>query len=57
MPLTAQDLSIAEGDALTPDNAFDVRDLACSHAGFFRRPAELAGILGDLSARAGAGSR
>ncbi|MFD6066456.1 MULTISPECIES: alpha/beta fold hydrolase [Amycolatopsis] len=57
MPLAAQDLYIAEGDALTPDNPFDVRDLASSHAGFFRRPAELAGILDDLSVRAGAGSR
>ncbi|RSN65039.1 alpha/beta hydrolase [Amycolatopsis sp. WAC 04182] len=57
MPLAAQDLYIAEGDALTPDNPFDVRDLASSHAGFFRRPAGLAGILDDLSVRAGAGSR
>ncbi|MBB5851867.1 alpha/beta hydrolase [Amycolatopsis umgeniensis] len=57
MPLTAQDLYIAEGDALTPDNPYDVRDLESSHAGFFRKPAGLAEILDDLSVRASAGSR
>ncbi|AUI60860.1 alpha/beta fold hydrolase [Amycolatopsis sp. BJA-103] len=57
LPLAVQDLYIAEGDALTPDNPFDVRELASSHAGFFRKPAGLAGILDDLSLRAGAGSR
>ncbi|EME58383.1 alpha/beta fold hydrolase [Amycolatopsis decaplanina] len=57
MPPAVQDLYIAEGDALTPDNPFDVRELASSHAGFFRRPAELAGLLDELSVRAGAGSR
>ncbi|ANN19329.1 esterase [Amycolatopsis orientalis] len=57
MPLAAQDRYIAEGDALTPDNPFDVRDLESSHAGFFRKPAGLAGILDDLSVRAAAGSR
>ncbi|MFD5245519.1 alpha/beta hydrolase [Amycolatopsis sp. NPDC058340] len=57
MPLAAQDLYIAGGDALTPDNPFDVHDLESSHAGFFRRPAGLAAILDRLSVRAGAGSR
>ncbi|RSM63733.1 alpha/beta hydrolase [Amycolatopsis sp. WAC 01376] len=57
MPPAAQDLYIAEGDALTPENPFDVRDLESSHAGFFRRPAGLARILDDVSVRAGAGSR
>ncbi|MEU9687805.1 alpha/beta hydrolase [Amycolatopsis japonica] len=57
MPLAAQDLYIAEADALTPDNLFDVHDLASSHAGFFRRPADLAAILDRLSVRASAGSR
>lgn len=57
MPLAIQDLYIAEADALTPDNPFDVRELESSHAGFLRKPAGLAGILDDLSVRAGAGSR
>ncbi|MEU3628116.1 alpha/beta hydrolase [Amycolatopsis coloradensis] len=57
MPLAIQDLYLAEGDALTPDNPFDVRELESSHAGFFRKPVGLAGILDDLSVRAGAGSR
>ncbi|MFI6305083.1 alpha/beta hydrolase [Amycolatopsis thailandensis] len=58
MPIAVQELYVAEGDALTPDNPFDVRELESSHAGFFRRkPAELAGILDDLSVGAGAGSR
>ncbi|WP_038509719.1 alpha/beta hydrolase [Amycolatopsis japonica] len=57
MPLAVQDRYIAEADALTPDNPFDVHDLASSHAGFFRRPADLAAILDRLSVRAGAGSR
>jgi len=57
MPLPAQELYIAEGDALTPDNPFDVRELESSHAGFLRNPAALAGILDDLSVRAAAGSR
>ncbi|WP_409490204.1 hypothetical protein [Amycolatopsis sp. cmx-11-12] len=57
MPLALQDLYIAEADALTPDNPFDVHELESSHAGFFRKPAGLAGILDDLSVRAGAGSQ
>lgn len=57
MPLAVQELYVAEGDALTPDNPFDVRELESSHAGFLRRPAPLAAILDDLSVRAGAGSR
>ncbi|MFK0250941.1 alpha/beta fold hydrolase [Amycolatopsis azurea] len=57
MPLAAQELYIAEADALTPDNPFDVRELESSHAGFFPKPGPLAGILDDLSVRAAAGSR
>ncbi|MFJ8910035.1 alpha/beta hydrolase [Amycolatopsis sp. NPDC102389] len=57
MPLAVQDRYIAEGDALTPDNPFDVHDLESSHAGFFQRPARLVEILDGLSVREGAGSR
>jgi hypothetical protein len=31
LPLAVQDLMIAEGDALTPENPFDVHSLASSH--------------------------
>ncbi|KZB81330.1 alpha/beta hydrolase [Amycolatopsis regifaucium] len=57
MPLAVQNLYITEGDALTPDNPFDVRELDSGHAGFLRKPAGLAEILDALSVRAGAGSR
>ncbi len=57
LPLAVQDLYIAEGDALTPDNPFDVRELKSSHAGFFREPDEVVDILTELTGRAGAGSR
>jgi len=48
MPLAAQDLYIAEADALTPDNRFEVHSITSSHSGFFRRPAELVEILGRV---------
>ncbi|MBP2336905.1 alpha/beta hydrolase [Saccharothrix coeruleofusca] len=49
MPLALQDRFIAEADALTPDNPFDVRSLDSSHVGFLVRPAEAAGLLADLA--------
>lgn len=38
MPPAAQDLYIAEADALTPDNPFEVHSIPGSHGGFFRNP-------------------
>ncbi|MCP2257332.1 Alpha/beta hydrolase family protein [Streptoalloteichus tenebrarius] len=43
-----QDLLIREADALTPDNPFEVRDLATSHLGFVRQPSAMAKILDSL---------
>ncbi|WP_062208331.1 alpha/beta fold hydrolase [Streptomyces sp. NBRC 109706] len=48
LPVAMQDRLIAEADALTPDNPYDVHTLATSHAGFVLRPTELAAILTDL---------
>lgn len=48
MPLAAQDLYIAEADALTPDNPFVVHSIRSSHTGFFRQPGEVADILSAL---------
>lgn len=45
MPLAAQDRYIAEADALTPDNPFDVHTIKSSHSGFLRRPREVVDIL------------
>jgi pimeloyl-ACP methyl ester carboxylesterase len=49
MPLPLQDRFIAEADALTPDNPFDVRSVASSHLGFQIRPAEIVRILDGLA--------
>lgn len=46
MPLAAQDLYIKEADALTPDNPFELHSVHTGHSGFFRRPSEIADILG-----------
>jgi hypothetical protein len=43
-----QDRLIAEADALTPGNPYDVHTLDTSHAGFLFRAAEAAAILDKL---------
>ncbi|MFI6253598.1 alpha/beta hydrolase [Streptomyces sp. NPDC051016] len=50
LPVTMQDRLIAEADALTPDNPYDVHTLNTSHTGFLLRPADVAGILDRLIA-------
>ncbi len=47
--LATQDRMIAEADALTPDNPFDVHSVETSHVGFFHRPAEFARLLDSLA--------
>ncbi|MEU7576704.1 alpha/beta hydrolase [Streptomyces sp. NPDC041068] len=49
IPVQAQDRIIAEADAVTPDNPFDVHTLATSHVGYFSRPAEFAEALSRLA--------
>ncbi|MER8001694.1 alpha/beta fold hydrolase [Streptomyces sp. NPDC095613] len=49
LPVAMQDRLIAEGDALTPDNPYDVHTLATSHVGFLLEPAKVAGILDRLT--------
>lgn len=51
MPLALQDRFIAEADAATPDNRFDVRSLASSHLGFQVHPAAIVEILDGLASR------
>ncbi|KUN04068.1 esterase [Streptomyces yokosukanensis] len=48
LPVAMQDRLIAEADALTPGNPYDVHTLATSHVGFLLKPAETAGILDRL---------
>ncbi|MEU7765984.1 alpha/beta hydrolase [Nocardia sp. NPDC049190] len=50
IPLAMQDRLIAEADALTPGNPYDVHTVDSSHAGFVFRAPEVAAILGKLSA-------
>ncbi|MEU3352971.1 alpha/beta fold hydrolase [Streptomyces sp. NPDC037389] len=50
IPVAMQDRLIAESDALTPDNPYDVHTLDTSHVGFVLRPADVAGILDRLVA-------
>ena len=38
LPVAMQDRLIAEADALTPDNPYDVHTLDTSHVGFLLRP-------------------
>lgn len=40
---------IAEADALTPENPYDVHTLATSHVGLLLEPAKLADILDQLT--------
>ncbi len=50
LPLALQDRLIREGDALTPDNPYDVRTLASSHLKWLIDPAPAARLLGELAA-------
>ncbi len=49
MPLAMQDRLIREGDALTPDNPYDVRTLGGSHLKWLVDPAPAARVLGELA--------
>jgi pimeloyl-ACP methyl ester carboxylesterase len=51
MPLALQDRFIAEADALTPENPFDVHSVASSHLRFQIHPAEIVEILDNLASR------
>ncbi|WP_320778674.1 alpha/beta hydrolase [Streptomyces sp. CRN 30] len=53
MPLALQDRLIREGDALTPDNPYDVRTLPGSHLKWLVDPAPAARLLGELAAGLG----
>ncbi|QIS16432.1 alpha/beta fold hydrolase [Nocardia arthritidis] len=48
LPIAMQDRLIAEADALTPDNRYDVHTMDASHTGFVLRAAEVAEILDRL---------
>lgn len=50
LPLAMQDRLIAEADALTPDNRYDVRTLESSHLGWLVRPASAAAMLARIAA-------
>ncbi|MGA4843898.1 alpha/beta fold hydrolase [Streptomyces sp. G45] len=50
MPLALQDRLIREGDALTPDNPYDVRTLSGSHLKWLVDPAPAARVLADVAA-------
>ncbi|MEC3916645.1 alpha/beta fold hydrolase [Nocardia sp. CDC160] len=49
IPIDVQDKMIAEADALTPDNVFDVHTIDTSHMGTYLRPREIAAILDGLA--------
>ncbi|WP_406483789.1 alpha/beta fold hydrolase [Streptomyces platensis] len=59
LPLALQDRLIREGDALTPDNPYDVHTLEGSHLKWLIDPAPAARVLGELAEpwRAGDGRR
>ncbi|RII20357.1 Pyrethroid hydrolase [Streptomyces sp. YIM 130001] len=48
LPVAMQDRLIAEADALTPDNPYDVHTLPTSHVGFLLAPEKPAAILDRL---------
>ncbi|KMO96096.1 alpha/beta fold hydrolase [Streptomyces roseus] len=52
LPLALQDRLIREGNALTPDNPYDVRTLEGSHLKWLVDPAPAARLLGELAAPA-----
>ncbi|MGW7345977.1 alpha/beta fold hydrolase [Streptomyces sp. NPDC054854] len=49
LPLAAQDRLIREGNALTPDNPYDVHTLEGSHLKWLVDPAPAARVLGELA--------
>lgn len=49
LPVAMQDRLIAESDALTPDNPYDVHSLDASHVGFVLQAAKVAAILDQPS--------
>lgn len=49
LPVAMQDRLIAEADALTPDNPYDVHTLATSHVGFLLQPEKLTDILAKVA--------
>ncbi|KPI15504.1 hypothetical protein OV450_2642 [Actinobacteria bacterium OV450] len=49
LPPAMQDRLIREGDALTPDNPYDVRTLEGSHLKWLVAPAAAARVLGELA--------
>jgi pimeloyl-ACP methyl ester carboxylesterase len=51
MPLAMQDRLIAEADALTPDDPFDVHSVASSHLRFQIHPDDVVDILDGLAVR------
>ncbi|MEU9719782.1 alpha/beta hydrolase [Streptomyces sp. NPDC047976] len=52
LPLAMQDRLIREGNALKPDNPYDVRTLEGSHLKWLVAPAAAARVLGELAALA-----
>ncbi|MFD7291571.1 alpha/beta fold hydrolase [Streptomyces sp. NPDC059863] len=56
VPLAMQDRMIREGDALTPQNPYDVRMLTSSHLKWLVDPAPAARVLGEIAALLPAGS-
>ncbi|RSS84070.1 alpha/beta fold hydrolase [Streptomyces sp. WAC06614] len=56
IPLAVQDRMIREGDALTPENPFDVRTLPGSHLKWLVDPAPAARVLAEVAALLPAGS-
>lgn len=53
LPVAMQDRLIAEADALTPGNPYDVHTLDTSHAGFVFRAGEVAAILDKVALQQG----
>jgi pimeloyl-ACP methyl ester carboxylesterase len=49
IPLAMQDRMVREGDALTPDNPFEVRTLEGSHLHWLAHPRAAAELLADLA--------
>jgi pimeloyl-ACP methyl ester carboxylesterase len=49
LPLALQDRFIAEADALTPHNRFDVQSLDSSHVGILVHPKDTAAVLAGLA--------
>jgi pimeloyl-ACP methyl ester carboxylesterase len=49
LPVAMQDRLIAEADALTPDNPYDVHTLTTSHVGFVLEPEKLVAIFDQLT--------